>query len=91
VIPHLVQFSRPELDPKTHETSIFDIFQVRYDEKLAITTKPPFTFAYMWHILVELIKLHTPVLKLIKISRLDKLIVSLSYSGSLENLNFDIF
>ena len=48
------------------KTSIFDIFQARNDEILDIATKFPDTFAYMWHILVEVIKLHTPMLKSIE-------------------------
>jgi hypothetical protein len=48
------------------KSSIFDFFQARNDETLAIATKFPDSFAYMWHILEGVIKLHTPVLKLIR-------------------------
>jgi len=45
------------------KTSIFDIFRVGNDELLAIETISPDVFAYIWHILEEVVKLHTPVLK----------------------------
>jgi len=55
-----------ELDAKPMKTSIFDIFHVLNNELLAIATKFLDTYAYMWHILVEVIELHTPVLKLVR-------------------------
>ena len=75
-------------DSRILKTSIFDIFQVRQGQWLAIATQFLDTIWYLLHFLVEVIKISQVSIKFVKICWFQQLMEPLFYSKRLENLNF---